>query len=118
MITGYEIIGKNRIKDKNRDCILFKSQNLYINTLDLTRYNYVTFLRKIDATRGECIYLCFSKGNLTDKSFKFRKTMYGYYIVSITDIIKDLFIKDNCYCDLKYEDNEDGNLIVRLDINY
>lgn len=119
MITGYEILGKNKIKySEQRDYILIKSLNLHINTLNLNRYIYVTFLRRIDPKRGECIYLCFSRNSISDKSFKFRKTMFGYYIISLKDIAKDLFIKDNCYCDLEYEDIEEDNLIVRLDIKY
>ena len=119
MIYGYEIIGKNKVNYAG-DNINVTTKLLTIRTYNLNPFNYVTFLKRVDAIYGECLYLAFSQTPATDKSKRFNKTQYGYYNINIKDIFKELYIKDNCNVTLT-EENDGNNsdvLILRLDINY
>ena len=116
MLYEYEIVGKRQVKT-NKDYILIDNKELYVKSIHIPKeYYYCTFLRKIDAIHGECIYLCFSSSRFTDNSFRIRHSDFGYVIVDIKSIMHELYIKESCNINLYLTEQTSDNVIYRIEL--
>lgn len=116
MIYNYEVLGEKKI-DFQSDYILLDKQELYIKSILIQRkFKYCTFLRKVDPLYGECIYLCLSCSDLVSNAIRIRHTDFGYVIISINSVMRDLYIEKSCNIILHVDEVATEYTIFRLEL--
>lgn len=116
MIYNYEVLGEKRI-DFQGDYIILNKQELYIKSIAIQRkFKYCTFLRKVDPVHGECTYLCISCKDLVSNAIRIRHTDFGYVIVNVNSVIRDLYIEKSCNVILHIDEVTTEYTIFRLEL--
>lgn len=106
-LSDYNIISSKKVK-YNRNHIVYKKKRLIIKDKSLGKRLQCLLMKKFDARYGqEFYYLAFSEENIFEEAKSVSVSDFGYYMISVPEIVADYNITKDVNVKLELEEEDE-----------